>query len=60
MLKKFSSPNPIQQTLLMYVLLPLPIHLGVNLYIYEEIGTQAVIIQQPCAFQTTQKGIFLH
>ena len=34
--------------------------LGVNLYIYEEIGTQAVIIQQPCAFQTTQKGIFLH
>ena len=30
------------------------------MYIYEEIGTQAVIIQQLCAFQTTQKGIFLH
>ena len=33
--------------------------LGVHLYIYEEIGNQAVIIQQLCAFQSTQKGIFL-
>ena len=33
--------------------------LGVNLYIYEEIGKQAVIIQQLCAFQSTQKEIFL-
>ena len=33
--------------------------LGVYLYIYEEIGNQAVIIQQLCAFQSTQKGIFL-
>ena len=32
--------------------------LGVNLYIYEEIGKQAVIIQQLCAFQSTHKGIF--
>ena len=33
--------------------------LHVHLYIYEEIGNQAVIIQQLCAFQSTQKGIFL-
>ena len=33
--------------------------LGVHLYIYEQIDNQAVIIQQLCAFQSTQNGIFL-
>ena len=33
--------------------------LGVNLYIYEEIGKQAVIIQHFCAFQSTMMEISL-
>ena len=33
--------------------------LGMNLYIFEKIGKKAVIIQQRCTFQETNKSLFL-